>query len=89
MTKSGPRPHLTALVDAICQCGVSFSVWQKKNENNKTTGCYDWSSMVGGDKKKVLEHLPNKMNDNLIGNCSDVIKKVWQVDTYICLQLLQ
>jgi len=40
------KSHLSSLVDAICACGVSFSVCQKMEMALLVV------SMVGGEKKK-------------------------------------
>jgi len=76
---SGTRIHLSSLVKSICECGVAFSVWQTKNGDQKLSGHYEWSSMVGGDKKKVLANLPRKLDGVLAGkeNCQTVTK-IWQ-----------
>ena len=46
--------HVQNVVDAINACGVSFCVWQKKDANGKLSGIYEWTSLVGNEKKKVL-----------------------------------
>lgn len=86
LTKCGPRTHLNSIVNAFNQCGVSFSVWRKNDEENKKTGCYDWTSMVGNAKKKVLAKLPEKMNEDLIGKNYLTVKKIWEVRNW-CLEI--
>ncbi len=51
--------HMQNVIDAVNNCGVSFSVWQKKDANGGNSGIYDWTSMVGDEKKTVLRKLPD------------------------------
>jgi hypothetical protein len=44
--------HTDSLKKAIKECGVSFSLYEKKNGRNTT---YDWTSLVGRDKKRLLK----------------------------------
>ena len=44
--------HTAALKKAIAECGVSFSPYEKKDGRNTT---YDWTSLVGRDKKRLLK----------------------------------
>lgn len=44
-------------MEVINNCGVSFSVWEKRNVDGKISGLYDWISMVGNEKKKVRSNL--------------------------------
>ena len=44
--------HTAALKKAISECGVSFSLYEKKEGRNTT---YDWTSLVGRDKKRLLK----------------------------------
>lgn len=82
MQHSATNKHLTSLVDAIHKCGVGFSVWEKPNGDGKGSGHYDWSSLVGGDKDRVLQGLPNNLNGLLPEtNCQAMIK-VWKVFNY-------
>ena len=71
--------HLKALVAAINQCGVSFNVWEKKNADGGGSGTYDWTSLMGSDKKKLLSHLPGKFKGILHDNTVDTVIKIWKV----------
>ena len=53
--------HLNALVKCINGCGVCFSVWEKKNADGKSSGTFDFTSLMGSDKKLLLENLPDKL----------------------------
>lgn len=73
------RKHLNDIVKAICKCGVAFSVWEKPNGDRKSSGHYDWSSMVGCDKKKVLKLLPDKLDGLLPPNSCETVINLWKV----------
>jgi len=47
--------HLQALLRVINSCGVSFSVWEKMNGDGKGSGLFDFTSLMGSDKKTVVE----------------------------------
>lgn len=70
--------HLNSLVKAICSCGVSFSVWEKKNADGSGSGTHDFTSLMGTDKKLLLEKLPAKL-DGIIGpTTSSTVIKIWK-----------
>jgi len=46
--------HLNDVLSAIHSCGVGFKVW--KDKDNKL----EWTSLMGGEKKKLLHNLPSK-----------------------------
>ena len=53
--------HLKKLVTEIRSCSVGFDVWELRNPaDNKGTGKYEFTSLFGNDKKKVLSLLPGK-----------------------------
>ena len=54
-------PHLQKLVTAIRECGVTFHVWEVKNADKSASGKYDFTSLMGPDKKKLISHLPSKL----------------------------
>ncbi|CAB3985615.1 Hypothetical predicted protein [Paramuricea clavata] len=47
-------------------CGVSFDIWEKKTEDGKASGQYDFTSLLGADKKNLLAELPDKLADCLM-----------------------
>ena len=59
-----PRDHQSIhhnnLVEAICSCGVSFFVWEKRNADGGGSDIFDHTSLMGTDKKILLEQLPAK-----------------------------
>ena len=71
--------HLRKLVEGINSCGVSFSVWEKRNADGKGSGVHDWTSMVGNEKKKVLSNLPEKFPQILDPQHCETICQIWKV----------
>ncbi|XP_028394380.1 uncharacterized protein LOC114518556 [Dendronephthya gigantea] len=70
--------NLQNLVDTIRSCGVSFSVWEKLDADGRGSGVYDFTSLMGTDRKILLEKLPMKL-DGVIGNStSSVVIKIWK-----------
>ena len=52
--------HLKNLQTSIRSCGISFQIWEKTNADGKGSGMYDFTSLLGADKKKLLAELPEK-----------------------------
>ena len=52
--------HLKNLWSTIRSCGISFDIWEKTNADGKGSGLYDFTSLLGGDKKKLVSQLPSK-----------------------------
>ena len=69
--------HLKKLIQVIRSCGVSFDVWEQRNADGKASGKYDWTSLLGTDKKILLEALPDKLKSCLHPQTSDAVK-VWK-----------
>lgn len=70
--------HLNALVKCINSCGVCFSVWEKKNADGKGSGTFDFTSLMGSDKKLLLEHLPAKLEGVIRPEGSNTVTKLWK-----------
>lgn len=59
--------YLESLVTTINKLGIPFSLWAKKNADGKGSGAYEWTSLVGSDrKKKLTELLPAQLEQNNI-----------------------
>lgn len=50
--------HLQEAVQTINKCGVTFHVSEKKNADGKGSGTYNWTSLMGNEKKTVAKNLP-------------------------------
>ena len=68
--------HLNLLVETIKSCGISFEVWKNKNEDGKVLGLYDFTSLMGDDKKKLLKHLPDKLQGILQPKSEETVKNL-------------
>ena len=45
----------------------------------KRNGKYDWTSLIGGEKKKLLKELPEKFDRCLLQNNVEATKSIWVV----------
>lgn len=64
------------MIDTIQSCGVSFQVREKKNADGKKSGKYDWTSLMGNDKKKLMNYLPDKMIEFLKLETAEAVIKL-------------
>jgi uncharacterized protein involved in copper resistance len=71
--------HLDSLIAAINSCGVSFKVWEKKNANGGASGTYDFTSLMGTDKKLLLKNLPEKLDGVVKADSSETVINLWKV----------
>lgn len=58
-------------------------MWEK-DADRKPTGVYDWTSLTGADKKKLLSMLPEKLPEILPPDITPTIVQIWKV-CYIVL----
>lgn len=75
--------HLRKLTQKINSCGVTFSIWEKKDADGKGSGKMDWTSLMGDEKKKLLRVLPLKLeesNDAIQQDTAKTVIKLWKVD---------
>lgn len=79
--------NMQKTIEAINNCGVSFSVWEKRNADGTPSGLYDWTSMVGNEKKKVLQSLPEKFPQILDPEHCGTITQIWKVFLFFFPQL--
>ena len=71
--------HLKKAVDAINKCGVTFQVWEKKNADGKGSGTYDWTSLMGNEKKLLLKTFPEHFSSLLRQDTAKTVEKIWKV----------
>ena len=71
--------HLRALVKAIRNCGVSFNIWEKSNGDGKGSGLYDFTSLMGSDKKLLLKKLPDNLQGAIRPETSATVVQIWMV----------
>ncbi|CAB3985453.1 Hypothetical predicted protein [Paramuricea clavata] len=51
------------LLQAMKKCGVTFSIWNKPDENGNLTDKYDWTSLMGADKKPSFTTFPTHLQN--------------------------
>ena len=63
----------------MAKCGVSFRVWKIKDKSGKDAG-FDFSSLVGGERKKLLQRLPDELaaGGALHPESLDAVLDVWR-----------
>ena len=69
------------LVLAIRSCGVTFDIWEKMDGDGKASGHFDFTSLMGSDKRLLLKHLPQKLTGviNMRVESSEKVIKLWEV----------
>ena len=70
--------HQTKLLQTIRLCGASFDIWEKKNADGKGTGLYDFTSLLGADKKKLLLELPDKLQECIKNETCATVADIWK-----------
>jgi len=60
------------MIECMQACGVSLKLWQSKSK-------WEWTSLMGTDKKKLLQKLPSKFIFFLREDEVEVTKKLWEV----------
>ena len=56
---------------------MPFDIWEKTNADGKGSGQYDFTSLLGSDKKKLLRQLPAKLNGVIQADIIEVVKNLW------------
>ena len=64
---------ITRLLDNIRDCGVTFNVYMESD------GDFKFTSLVGGDKKKLLSKLPQKLSNCQPSAFCETVKEIWEV----------
>ena len=70
--------NLDALIKTIQSCGITFNVWEKVDGDGEGS-TFDFTSLMGADKRLLLKALPSKLPDILPNETSETIAKLWQV----------
>ena len=72
--------YLKRLIAVINSLGITFSVWEKNNADGKGSGTYEWTSLIGSDKKKLLHLLPTQLEsrDILFPETKETVIKTWR-----------
>ncbi|XP_028408194.1 uncharacterized protein LOC114530773 [Dendronephthya gigantea] len=73
---------LQRLAQLINSCGVTFNVWEKRDDDGKGIGKMDWTSLMGAEKKKLLHTLPDKLQlsteEIIHQDTADTVIKLWK-----------
>ena len=79
------------LLKAINETGAVFTMWEKMNADGRSSGSFDWTSLIGADKKKVMEGLPNKLEaqDILFPETKETVVKIWRDFTELYKEINQ
>lgn len=51
----------------------------RSEENGYATDKYDWTSLMGMDKKKLLKNLPQYFEEYISSATLSTVTKIWQV----------
>ena len=72
--------YLKRFVKAINGLGVTFNIWEKKNADGGGSSIHDWTSLLGSDKRKLMNNLPAQLeqNDILIPERKGTVIKIWK-----------
>ena len=71
--------HLDNLLNAIRSCGITFDIWEKKDADGRASGIYDFTSIMGTDKKILLEKLAFNLEGIITPETSGVVLNLWKV----------
>lgn len=58
---------------------MSSSVWEKRNADGKGSGNWDWTSLMGDDRKIILRELPGKMETLIQQDTAKTLVELWKV----------
>lgn len=82
--------NLKQFIKTVNELGITFSTWEKKNAVRKGSGSYDWTSLVGSDKKKLMKLLPARLQgylDILFPETKQTVITLWE-DFYSLYNLI-
>ena len=65
------------LLKVIDGQGISFSIWNKRNADGSESQIKEFTSLLGTQKKKLLNNLPSKLDEFLYPDTSATVNKIW------------
>ena len=77
--RTGIGRRVRAVEQAIRECKVTFTIWQKKNDDGSFSKKLDWTSLMGREKKILLSALPPMFARILPQEQVDAVTKIWKV----------
>ena len=69
--------YLAKLVKAINDLGISFSLWNKRNADGSESQVKEFTSLLGSQKKKLLNEFPSKVHEFLYPETCTTIRQIW------------
>lgn len=63
------------LLECIKSCGVSFKIWDVKGANKD----FEFTSLMGNCKKKLLDKLPSKLDACQPASLAKDVTELWEV----------
>ena len=64
---------------AVCSTGVVFRIYEKMNADGSGSGQYDYTTLTGNDKKKVLSKLPDSFQEFILDQeIANSIAELWR-----------
>ena len=73
-SQPGIGRRLKTVETAIKECQITFAISRKKNDDGSESDALEWTSLLGREKKSLLEKLPQKLNNILPASTVDVTK---------------
>ncbi|KAJ7384006.1 hypothetical protein OS493_024017 [Desmophyllum pertusum] len=70
--------HIKTLQSTVRSCGISFDIWEKTNADGKGSGQYDFTSLLGSDKNKLLATLPQKLVTCTHEDTCQTVIQIWE-----------
>ena len=64
---------------AAAACGITFKIWEVKDQDGKGSGKYDSTSLMGTDMKKMLRLLPDSFDELLRAEVAGLTAQIWKV----------
>ena len=64
-------------------------MWEKSNGDGKGSGIYDFTSLMGSDKKLFLKKLPENLHGVIKPETSATVIQIWRVYTIKCISVLK
>ena len=77
--------NLRKLTQLINSCGITFSIWEKRDDDGRGIGKVDWTSLMGNEKKKLLHTLLDKLQQTMATeeiihqDTAGTVIKLWKV----------
>ena len=64
--------------ETVRSCGVGFNVWENMNADGKSSGKYEYTSLLGNDKKTLFRLLPSKLRIVIHEETCSTVIKIWE-----------